>query len=132
MDDFIRINQPRIYKLNDILAMIRKSADSQGVSGSEIRALLQGVKIGIPAPGVVVSDAERQEIIKAGPGPVKPAPAVPMAETPHYHRIGVFVDNLPAEHLENYIEYIVGRLCELAAIAPNVRRAPASVYKQRK
>ncbi len=39
-----------------------------------------------------------------------------MAETPNYHRIGAFVANLPADHLENYITSITGRLCDLAAI----------------
>ncbi len=116
MTDFIRINQPRVDKINDILAMIWKSANSQGIVLSEILALLEGVKVGKPVPVAVVSDAERQEIIKAGPGPVKPAPALPMAETPHYHRIGAFVDNLPADQLPSYITYIVNRLCESAAI----------------
>ncbi len=116
MTDFARINQPRVEAINNILAMIHKSARSNKISDDDLRALLAPVAVPRPAP-VTVSDANLQEIINAGPGPVKLIPALPMAETPHYHRIGVFVDNLPADQLRSYITYIVNRLCESAAKA---------------
>ncbi len=108
MTDFIRINQPRIDKINDILAMIRKSATSQDVAMLEVMSLMGEVKLHLPPS---------QETVEAPTTPqAKKAPALPMSETPHYHRIGAFVDNLPAEHLEYYIGSITGRLCEIAAI----------------
>ncbi len=114
MPDFTRINQPRVEKINDILAMIWKSANSQGVPLAEINALLDGVKCQ-PRAAAVVSDAERQQIADAGPGPVvltKPRPI--WRDPPHQDRIGRFVADIRPEHCEIYIQHLVSRLCEMA------------------
>ncbi len=119
MTDFTRINQPRVEMIGDILAMIRRSAHSQKISDEDVAELLAPVAALVCGPTTTKAHTTVVScyVDKAGPGPAKPAPALPMAETPHYHRIGAFVDNLPAEHLENYITSITGRLCDLAAIA---------------
>ncbi len=100
MTDFIRINRPRVDKINAILATIHKSARSNKISDDDLRALLAPVAVprpSRPAPEPV-------------PTPIKP-PAT-LREAPHNHQIAGFVASLPREQLPSYITHLVNRLCE--------------------
>jgi len=100
LEDFTRINQPRVAKIGAMLAVIDKSARSLKIEPGGVADLL--------AP-IAARFAE-----EAGPRPL--ARPTPLIAAPHQYQIGRFVDSLPAEHLACYITHLVARLCEAAEI----------------
>ena len=61
-----------------------------------------------------VSDAEKQRIAEAGPGPVVPKPRPVWRDPPHVLQIDRFVADVRPEHIGIYVKHFVHRLCERA------------------
>jgi hypothetical protein len=83
MDDFRRINEPRVEKLVASMKTIMKSAKSNKASVEDVRDLFMPVtsrlaKLG-PVPATTVPEKDVAEIAAAGPGPMiihKPTPVL--------------------------------------------------------
>ncbi len=109
MTAFTRINQPRVEKIEAMIATIRKSARSQKISDEDVAELLAPV-----ATQLAVSHTEPS--VEADTPPAVPAikPPATLREAPHIHQIAGFVAALPSEQLPSYITHLVNRLCEMA------------------
>lgn len=83
MDDFRRINEPRVEKIVHSMKTIMKSAKSNKASVEDVRDLFVPVtsrlaKLG-PAPVVTASNEDLARVKEAGPGPIvvsKPTPVL--------------------------------------------------------
>ena len=107
MTDFARINQPRVAKIEAMIATIRKSAKSQKISAVEVSDLLSPIAAHLDG-----ALAEAPPKAPAEPETVKP-PAT-LRDAPHIQQIAGFVASLPREQLPSWITHVANRLCDEA------------------
>ena len=106
MSEFIRINAPRVMKLQDMLATVLKSAKSNKADGQEIERLLIPLFADIGTAGFIVTTGEMPTVTPAA----QPRPSI--LRTPHILQIGEFVAGLQSEQLPSFLTHIVDRMCE--------------------
>lgn len=121
MNDFERINAPRVEKIEAMIVTIRKSATSQKINPEEVAALFSNhLSPDVAgAAGLVFKTNSDSDSDSDGPTnpPVEAAPAAPVsARAPEGWKrddIRLNVSNIPANQLSFYATQIVARMGEI-------------------
>ena len=116
MNDFERINAPRVEKIEAMIVTIRKSATSQKINPEEVAALFSNHL----SPDVAGAAGLVFKTNSDSEGPTNPptevVSAVPSARAPEGWKrddIRLNVSNIPANQLSFYATQIVARMGEI-------------------